>query len=800
MASTRKENYNPEEYLLNTLNDLDIGFVKVSNDGIILNHNLAFNKIFGFDPEINLIDTKVLDYWLNSEERNKFREILYKNGIVKKFVTSAKKIDGKKIVLELTFKLNKNSNGEIISSEGTFIDVTEHIENEQKLKDSEEKYHLISENANDMISILNEKFEIEYFNENTYQKLLGYSKDEVIGNLSLKYIHPDDIEHATRLFKEIFKSGEAQGDIRVKNKFGRYFWLEAKGKTFIDKNGKKKILMISRDITERKKAEEEIKSRYEFERLISLISIDFINILNENLNDLINLALKKIGQFINAVRCSIFIYSEDLTRVTNTNEWCIDPNDSQIALLQNIPSENFGYYLKLLKEKKNVIINRFDDIPLEASGEREWIQEYGFRSLMFVPMVYKDKLFGTLGFYGEINVEREWVKDLIDLLKILANIFVNSIVSKQSEELLYHERDLIRTLLDNHPDFIYFKDSNARYQHISKNFSDYFERGIEEIIGKTDLELFPREIANQPHSEDLNVIKTGIPLINKEDTDGETWVLSTKMPWPGKDGNIKGLFGISRDITERKKIELKLKESELKYKAAYNKAEFYKDIFTHDINNILSNIQTSIELSAMYLKDPNRIPDVEELYEVIREQFKKSSSLVSTIRKLSQIDEAVSLVKPVELNDVLKKEIDFILNSHQTRDVNIRTQGFEQIISVNANDLLIDLFQNLLNNAIKYNDSQIVEIYIKMSKEKKNKNDYIKLEFSDNGIGISDKRKDTLFEKDYSKEISSKGLGIGLTLVKKIVESYKGEIWIEDRITGDYRQGANFIVLIPEAV
>ena len=71
------------------------------------------------------------------------------------------------------------------------------------------------------------------------------------------------------------------------------------------------------------------------------------------------------------------------------------------------------------------------------------------------------------------------------------------------------------------------------------------------------------------------------------------------------------------------------------------------------------------------------------------------------------------------------------------------------------------------------------------------------MEFSDNGIGISNDRKITLFEKKHVKDISTKGLGIGLTLVKKIVERYNGEIWVEDRIEGDYKQGSNFIVLIP---
>ncbi|MHA1931425.1 MAG: PAS domain S-box protein [Promethearchaeota archaeon] len=126
---------------------------------------------------------------------------------------------------------------------------------------------------------------------------------------------------------------------------------------------------------------------------------------------------------------------------------------------------------------------------------------------------------------------------------------------KETEEALDYERNLIKILLENHPDFIYFKDSKARFQLISKRFSEFFGRNLEDIIGKTDLELFPEEIAIQKHTEDLNIIKTGIPIINKEESDGETWVLTTKLPWVDKIGNIKGLFGISRDITERKYTE-----------------------------------------------------------------------------------------------------------------------------------------------------------------------------------------------------------------------------------------------------
>ncbi|MBA7530991.1 hypothetical protein ES705_23202 [subsurface metagenome] len=126
---------------------------------------------------------------------------------------------------------------------------------------------------------------------------------------------------------------------------------------------------------------------------------------------------------------------------------------------------------------------------------------------------------------------------------------------KKAEELLTHERDLIQALFENHPDFIYFKDHEARFHRVSKRFSAFFGLSMEDIIGKTDLELFPEEVAEQSYSEDLHVIKTGTPLVNKEENAGGICVLTTKIPWFDKEGNIIGLFGISRDITERKKAE-----------------------------------------------------------------------------------------------------------------------------------------------------------------------------------------------------------------------------------------------------
>ena len=102
-----------------------------------------------------------------------------------------------------------------------------------------EIYRLITENANDTISVINEKFEIEFSNYNDQQKRLGYSQTDLIGKSILEFIHPQDLDRVVKLLKKSFKVGKGEAEIRVKNKSGDYYWFEVKGNKFLDKDGKK---------------------------------------------------------------------------------------------------------------------------------------------------------------------------------------------------------------------------------------------------------------------------------------------------------------------------------------------------------------------------------------------------------------------------------------------------------------------------------------------------------------------------------------------------------------------------------
>ena len=252
------------------------------------------------------------------------------------------------------------------------------------------------------------------------------------------------------------------------------------------------------------------------------------------------------------------------------------------------------------------------------------------------------------------------------------------------------------------------------------------------------------------------------------------------------------------DISERKKAENKLKQSEEKYREAYDRANFYKDLFAHDINNIMQVINSSADLISHNLDETEKSKNLEMIGTMIKKQITRAKKLVQNVILLSDLEESHQSIKLAEVCELLRNSINFMYNSFPKREINLQIESLNKKIFVQANELLQDVFENILTNAVKYNDKNTVELEIKFSKAHKEGKNYVKIEFRDNGIGVEDDRKAIIFEKGHRKLKGLKGMGLGLSLVKKIFTIYDGEICVEDRVRGNHNQGSNFILLIPQ--
>jgi two-component system sensor histidine kinase/response regulator len=209
------------------------------------------------------------------------------------------------------------------------------------------------------------------------------------------------------------------------------------------------------------------------------------------------------------------------------------------------------------------------------------------------------------------------------------------------------DSDLLRTLMDNVPDAIYFKDRQSRFIRINCALAQRF--GLSdpaEAIGKSDFDFFGEEHARQAYLDEQEVLRTGKPMLAREEVeywpDGRiTWASTTKLPLHDRDGVVIGTFGVSRDITHRKLSEKSLRDSEALYhslvealpvclfrKDRHGRFTFANRPFCREINRTLAEIvgKTDRDLypSAMaekYICDDRRVIESGEVFEAIEEHI-----------------------------------------------------------------------------------------------------------------------------------------------------------------------------------
>jgi PAS domain S-box-containing protein len=242
------------------------------------------------------------------------------------------------------------------------------------------------------------------------------------------------------------------------------------------------------------------------------------------------------------------------------------------------------------------------------------------------------------------------------------------------------------------------------------------------------------------------------------------------------------------DITDRKQAEAELKEAKAQ-------AELYLDLMGHDINNMNQIAMGFLEIAigSIRLSDEER-----ELLEKPLNTLRNSAGLIANVRKLQKLGEGSLKYREIDLCDVLRQVIgDY---SHiPGREVTIRFKPLPACYIV-ANDLIRDVFSNLIGNAIKHSDPQRpLTIDVSLGPVAKEGKTYYEVAVEDNGPGIPDKLKNPLFLRFPGGEGKALGNGLGLYLVRTLVHDFHGTIWVGDRVPGDYAKGAKFVVLLPAA-
>jgi len=243
----------------------------------------------------------------------------------------------------------------------------------------------------------------------------------------------------------------------------------------------------------------------------------------------------------------------------------------------------------------------------------------------------------------------------------------------------------------------------------------------------------------------------------------------------------------------QKKHQKNLQDREEKLQKSYHQAELYKNLFAHDVKNIFQNIISAAELFKIYLgKSEENEEKILELIDIIQTQIKRGEKLANNVYKLSQVRDATIELKKIDLISLLETAKKNILKVYNNKNIEFIFSPPKTRIYVEADEFLLDVFENLLNNAIIHNESVSIKIKILIEEDQDSNLNLIRIEFLDNGPGISNAIKEKLF-RDVITE-SKNGMGIGLYLVKHIIDNYDGKIWVEDNNDPGFNNGTKFII------
>ncbi len=420
----------------------------------------------------------------------------------------------------------------------------------------------------------------------------------------------------------------------------------------------------------------------------------------------------------------------------------------------------------------------------ERVGDQEWVRRQGLLSFAGYPLIVDQRLVGVVAIFG-----RQPIGEVVQsALTSVANVIAAAIQRKRTEESLQHERSLLRTLVDNVPDYIYVK--NTRHEFLLANQSLARRMGAkspENLLGKTDYDFYPEKLAATYVLGEKEVMESGHAVINREEltpdvTGNPVWLLTTEVPLRDASGNVTGLVGVGRDISERKAYLAELREAKEAAEIANRlKSEFLANM-SHEIRTPMNAI---IGMASLALDTP----DAEEQKEYLQDVITSADTLLSLLNDildLSKIEAGRMELDPVatSIPDLMQEIVRFLKPAASQRGLELLAHVAPEV----PGELLADslrlrqILLNLIGNAIKFTQSGSVSLNARLDSEDAN---FARLRFwvQDTGPGIAADKQKLIFEAfsqaDGSITRKHGGTGLGLTISSRLVKMMDGRIWVE---------------------
>lgn len=633
----------------------------------------------------------------------------------------------------------------ILDSKGYVSQYFAIIEDITLEKEREEQLLLLSsiaEKNSNPVLISDKEGKIEWVNT-SFLDLTEYTIEEIIGNSPDALLHGPETDPKTkRYLLEQIKNG-LPFDCEIINytKFKEKYWVRIQGQALHDEYGKiKKYFTIQEDISLEKEFNQQLIESQN--RLNSLISNLQSGILFEDEN-------KKV-LLVNTKLCTLFEIEADPEIMKGLD--C-----EMIAVGIKDYFKDPDHFLKRIGEtieKKEIVIAEIVELADGRVFERT-----------FIPIYRGEKLDGYLWSYDDVTIKKKY------------------------KESLESEREKYSNIIANMNMGLLEVDNNDIIKLVNHSFTEMSGYSETELIGNRASDLFLKKKSKpalqQKIIERLDGIPNSyeIPIVNKNG-DEKHWLISG-APNYNVNGEIIGSIGIHLDITEQKKLELQKEQLLEKLEIQNERLNEYAHMVSHDLKSPLRSIHALIT----WIKEDNKTLFNEatiKYFDLIEDKVEKMDNLIQGILTYSKVDSSKEITEKIDLNEIVQNCINII---HIPDNITVSIKKELPIMETDCFRMQ-QLFQNLISNAVNYIDKK--KGFVEIAYEEKD-NDFI-FSIKDNGKGIEHKYQTKIFELFQSFSDEAKATGIGLSIVKRIVDYYHGAIWLESTLG----IGTTFFIKIPK--
>ncbi|HEY9080291.1 PAS domain S-box protein [Magnetovibrio sp.] len=573
----------------------------------------------------------------------------------------------------------------------------------------------------------------------------GDADENDVTDIFYEHLHEADDQNVREAFREVIASnGFLKERFRIRRANGEVRWLEAAARCYEVTDGFMQWDGLILDITERKKAEEALRESEEQNRLILESAGEGIFGLNAD----------GTTAFVNPTACQILGFeAEDLV------------GKKMHELVHHSYPDGSAYP----REKCHMFAAYQDGEVRRVNDEVLWRKDG-----TSVPVEYTATPIHKLGDVAGAVVT-----------------FQDITLRKQAENALLESQQLLNSVIDNSAAVIFFKDKYGVYQLVNRRWEEVTGVKREDVIGKTDFDVFPKDMAEQFWANDLDVIRR-MELIETEEKvskDGvETVFLSLKFPLVDADGNADGICGMSTDITDRKRMESEITDARDKAESATRAKSAFLAAMSHEIRTPMNGVVGMIDL----LRETELDTEQAQMMTTVRDSAFALLQIINDILDFSKIEAGKLTLEtiPVSIRDVVEGVAETLIpnaTAKKVRFVNFIDPAIPHWVLSDQVRLRQILF-NLLGNAVKFTETTedhqgLVKLRADLVQGETAGKATVRFAIIDNGIGMSPDAVKNLFKPFTQAESSTTrrfgGTGLGLSICKNLSELMGGEIKVE---------------------